>query len=476
MGAFSNLSALESGAPDGPAAAEAVPAPEPTDPGHAPADQKSRKELEREAKAHAKEEALARKQAEKEAKRLARESESGSGGGVGAVKIIAAILFLVVGGAVAYLFSLSADKPAIEKLLSARFGVPVTVGDAKFSAFPTELRLTNVMLGDIKLPMVVASGELSSLASGDKAWRNVDVSGLELNASQVERLGAWATLEPNRAQAPAFTLQRVRASGVAISGSPVAIPKFDATLLVGPNGLLKQATLALPDGRAQVTLAPEEKGWQVDFESRGVAWPLGPKVAWESLRSKGIANKDGMKFDEIVVTLGGGVARGTGELGWTGGWKYVGAVEVSGIDAEALGSAIYGSAPVAGPFEGKLNVTMAAPALTRLFESAQVEGNFVVSRAVFKTLDFARLLQGSDPAGGQTRLPEVTGNLVSNGGRLQLRQLRGSSGLLSLAGNVDIQADKTLSGSVNIEIGASGSRGRAALRVGGTLNEPRFSK
>jgi hypothetical protein len=265
-------------------------------------------------------------------------------------------------------------------------------------------------------------------------------------------------------------------SGITIRGIPIAIPKFDATLLLAPNGLLKQVTLALPDGRAQVLIAPEEKGWLVDIESRGVVWPVGPKVAWESLRSKGIANREGMKMDEIIITLAGGVARGSGELSWGNGWKYSGVIEVSGIDAEGISSAIYGTAPVTGPVEGKLNVSMAAPTLARLFEAPQIEGNFVVSKAVFKTLDFARLLQGADPAGGQTRLPEVTGNLASNSGRLQLRQLRGTSGLLSMSGNVDIAPDRALSGNLNVEVGASGSRGRATLRVGGTLAEPRINK
>ncbi len=475
MGAFSNLAALESNGPDSQQAAAPEAAPVALETNTDAGEKKSRKDLEREAKERAKEEAKARKQAEKEAKRLAKESSSDSGSALGAGKIVAAIMLLLVGGVVAYIFTLSADKPAIEKLLSARFGVPVTVGDAKFSAFPAELRLSNVMLGDIKLPQVVASGELSSLASGDKVWRNVDVTGLELDVAQVERMVGWATSEQS-ARNQAFTLQRIRALAVGVNGTPIKLPKFDATILVASNGSLKQATLALPDGKAQVLLSPEEKGWLVDIESRGVAWPIGPKVAWESLRSKGIATRDGMKFDEFILTYAGGSARGTGDLAWAGNWKFTGTVEVSGIDTEGIGAALYGTSPVSGPIEGKFSVAMSAPALARLFEAPQLEGNFVVSRAVFKTMDFARVLQGADAGSGQTRLPEVTGSLASSAGRLQLRQLRGTSGLLSISGNVDVSADAALSGNVNVEVGASGSRGRAALRIGGTIAEPRFTK
>jgi hypothetical protein len=459
MGAFSNLAALESGTPQ---ESDDLTAQLQETPGPAP-DATSQKAREKEAKERAKAEERARKEAEKEARRLARESAGPSRFGIG--KIIAATL----------LASVSADKPEIERQLTARFGTPVTVGEAKFTPFPAELRLANVQIGDIRVPSVVAVAEPSSMASNDKIWKSVEVAGLELSPAQVRKLADYASTEAARASV-SFTLQRVRATGVAIVGTPVALPKFDATLAIAPTGRVKQATLALPDGRAQVLLAPDDKGWQVDIESRGTAWPLGPKIAWESLRGKGIATAEGIRFEEFTFTLGGGVARGNGDLAWTDGWKFNGQVELSGIDVDAIGGTIYGGSPVSGPYEGKLSVAMSAPTLPRLFDAPQLAGDFVVSRAVFKSLDFARLLQGGDPAGGQTRLPEVTGSLSTSAGRLQLRNLRGSSGLITLVGALDVAPDKTLAGSVTVELGASGSRGRGALRVTGTVTEPRFGR
>ncbi len=479
MGAFANLSALEANAPDAAISGGAVQPPDVENADARSAQEKqSRKQDEKAAKERAKQEARARKEAEKEARKQAKEDAAGGARGrsVGAGKMIGAVLLLVIAAAVAYVFSLSADKPAIEKMLSARLATQVTVGEAKFTPFPAELRLTNVAIGDIRLPSVVATADPASLASNDKVWRNVDITGVDLNPAQVERLAALANTEPSRTATPGFTLQRIRVLGVNLSGTPVAVPKFDATLLLGPNGALKQATLALPDGRAQVLLAPDEKGWLVDIESRGVAWPLGPKVAWESLRAKGVATRAGLKFDDIALTAGSGGVRATGELAWSAGWKYTGTIEINSIDAETIGNAIYAATPVAGPVEAKFEVSMAAPTLPRLFEAPQIEGSFVVSKVVFKTVDFARLLQGNDPGAGQTRLPELTGTLSASAGRLQLRQLRGSSGLLSIAGGLDVLPDKSLSGTASVELGASGSRGRASLKISGTLTEPRFGR
>ena len=477
MGAFASLAELEANAPQSVIGMDEPPVATDEAAGAQTADkEKSQKEIEKEAKERAKQEARARKEAEKEAKRIARASERAGGRKFATGKIIAAVLVLLVGSAIAYVFSVSADKPAIERMLSARLATQVTVGTADFTPFPAELRLTDVKVGEIVLPRVVATADIASLASSQKVWRNVDITGLALNPAQLEKLAAIGRAEPPRAPGPSFTLQRVRALGVTVSGTPLALPKFDAAVLVGAGGTLKQLTLSLPEGAAQVLLAPLEKGWQVDIESRGVTWPLGPKIGWESLRAKGIANAAGIKFDELNLTVGGGVVRGSGDLTWQSGWKFGGSVDVSGVDAEAIGSVFYGVSPVAGPLEGKFGFSLAAASLASLFDTPQIDGNFLMSKVVFKTVDFARLLQGADPGGGQTRLSEMTGSIAVAGGRLQIRQVRGNSGLLNVTGSADVLADKSVSGTVNVELGAGGSRGRTALRVSGTFAEPRFGK
>jgi hypothetical protein len=473
MGAFANMAALEAGAaqPAAPVeeAEEATPAPAP-----AP-DKNAEKERARREKERAKEEARARKEADKEAKRQARASRAGSGVSLPVGKIVAGVLVLVVAGAGAFIFTAGADKPAIEKALSTRLGMPVTVAEAKFSHFPAQLRLSNVAIGDIKLPQVVAIPETASLLSGEKIWKSADITGLTVDAAQARRLAALLTAEPSKSASLSLTLERVRALGVKVTGTEVPVPPFDATAAIAANGTVKQATLALPDGKAQVLLAPDEKGWSVDFESRGVTWPIGPRTVWDSLRAKGIATAQGVRLEEVVATLGAGNLRGSADLSWSAGWKLAGTIELGGVEAEALGTAIYGASPLAGAVEGKFNVSLAADALTRLFDAPQAEGSFLVSRAVIKGFDLARLLQGGD-ASGQTRLPELTGALAASNGRMQLRSLRGAAGVLNLNASVDVSAERALSGTVNLELGAGGARGRAALRIGGTVAEPRLSR
>ena len=477
MGAFANLASTESAGPDSLMDGGDV-LPDPLDPQPSPdknRDKRERAALEKENKERARAEARAKKEADREARRQAREGQGSGGINIGLGKLIVGALALVVVGAVGYLFTLRADKPAIEKALSARLGQNVTVGAAKFDPFPPELRLTDVAIGDIRLPKVVAVADSSSLASSEKVWRNVDITGVTLTAAQAGRLAALAAAEPGRAAAEAVTLQRVRVLGVTVSGAAVPLPVFDVTLLVAPNGVLKQATLATPDGKAQVVLAPDGTGWSVDIESRGLAWALGPKVIWEGMRAKGIANPGGIRFDDINLSHFGGSARGSGDLAWNSGWKFNGTLEVGGFDVEGMGNALYGASPVAGGLEGKFIVNLAANSIERLFDAPQVEGNFTVGKAVVRTLDFARAVQGGDST-GQTRFTELSGVLAASGGKLQVRQVRGTSGLLNVLGNVDVAPDRSLSGATTIELGSGGGRSRVNLRIGGTVAEPRLSK
>ena len=242
------------------------------------------------------------------------------------------------------------------------------------------------------------------------------------------------------------------------------------------SGAIKQATFATADGKAQLLLAPDEKGWSVDFESRATVWSLGPKVAWDSLRAKGIARRDGVKLDELAISHFGGTMRGAGDLSWAASWKFSGNVEINGMDADGLAESIYGAGPVAGGLEGKFSVNLAADSLAKVFDTPQIEGGFLINKAVFKTLDFARAAQGGDPAGGQSRFPELTGALNAAGGRLQLRQLRGTSGLVNVSGGVDVLPDRSITGTATIELGAGGARGRSNARVAGNVAEPRLTK
>jgi hypothetical protein len=274
-----------------------------------------------------------------------------------------------------------------------------------------------------------------------------------------------------------MTVQRVRVIGLTVTGTPVALPPMDATALLAADGIVKQATFTLPEGKATLTLAQEEKGWSVDFESRGIAWPLGPKTAWESLRAKGIAKDDGIRFESIALTHFGGTATGNGDVFWTSGWKFNGTMDIGGMETGSIAQTYYNATPVSGTVDGnKMKVTMSAQSLAQLVESTQIEGSVVVNKPAVNNIDLARSGQAGAVTPGTTRFSDFAADINTSGAKVQIKNIRANSGLLSVTGEVGIGADKNLSGILNIELGIASNRSKSAMKVGGTPADPKLSK
>jgi len=440
-------------------------------------EKESRKELEQEAKENAKAAAKAKKDAEREAKRLAKESKvtvrRGGGIGFSLGKIIGIFVVLALAGGIGYLYFMPVDKALIEAAASARFGEPVRVGSAKFEPFPPQLKLSNVSIGDLNMPLVVAVPDPGSLAADKKIWKSIDINGITLDVAQARKFANLLLHDANRGT---MVIQRIHVDKVSLTGTALPVPVFNANILLSASGEVKQAAFTLPDGKAQVQLVPDDKGWQGEFESRGILWPVGPKVAWESVRAKGVLTEGGIKFESIAITHFAGTAASAGELTWGRAWKYAGNLDVSGMETDLISTAFFGASQVSGTMDSKLTATLAAPTLAQLFDAPQLEGDVNVNKAMVKSLDLARTAQTGTQTSGPTRFTEYfTCSIASSGGRLTVKNVRGSSGLLSVTGEVGVGIEKSLSGVLNVEIGVSSNRTKAALKVSGTPADPKLT-
>ena len=442
----------------------------------------SRREIEREAKerADARAEPASAAEHEHEAEPAHEDAAPAkmrrSGGSLPIGKIIGTVIALALVGGIGYLFMMPVDKPAIERALSERLGEAVTVDAAKFSPFPPVLTLSGMNIGPVKLNTVAAHTELSSLFSSQKNWKSVDIGGLSIDAAAARNLIALGGREVPKVAAGRVQIQRVHLTNTEISGMPVAVPKFNVEILLMPSGALKQITLSTTDDKARAILQPDDKGWGVDIESKGMVWPAGPKIAWDSLRAKGIGSANGIKFDDYTITHFGGVSRGAGELGWNGGWRFNGNLDPGALDSEAIAQAFYEAAPVSGSIEGKLSISMSGASLPRMFDAPQIDGALSVSKAILKNVDLARTAQTGATASGSTRFTDFSTTIALAGGKLQLKDIKGVSGLLTVSGNAQLDAGKNVTGGLLVELGVGGSRAKANVKLSGTMAEPKLAK
>jgi uncharacterized protein involved in outer membrane biogenesis len=119
---------------------------------------------------------------------------------------------------------------------------------------------------------------------------------------------------------------------------------------------------------------------------------------------------------------------------------------------------------------------MKAAAPNKLLEAARMEGNFTVQKGSITNVDMMRMLQGSTSAGGTTLFSEMSGNATADSGRIQVRGLRFAAGLLQGAGTVDIDADRNLSGRMQIELRAQTVQARATMAISGSVDKPQFRR
>src|SRR3970282_508245 len=106
----------------------------------------------------------------------------------------------------------------------------------------------------------------------------------------------------------------------------------------------------------------------------------------------------------------------------------------------------------------------------------RLDGSVSMQKGTLAIVDLTRTLQGTSGTGGNTLFSEMTGSVVADASRIQLRQFRLSAGLLSANGAADVDAQKNLSGRLQIELRAQATQIRATLAISGTLGAPQFRR
>jgi hypothetical protein len=153
-------------------------------------------------------------------------------------------------------------------------------------------------------------------------------------------------------------------------------------------------------------------------------------------------------------------------------------MEIGGMETSSIAQAFYGASPVSGTMDGKFSIGMASPTLTGLIESSKLDGSVLVNKPTVTSIDLARTAQAGTLTGGQTRFGDLDADLSVEGARVHLRNVRASNGngLFLVNGGLDIGADKALAGTLNIELGSSSNRTKAAMKVSGTPADIKLTK
>src|SRR5262249_9226079 len=108
--------------------------------------------------------------------------------------------------------------------------------------------------------------------------------------------------------------------------------------------------------------------------------------------------------------------------------------------------------------------------------NSQLDGNFSIQKGSINNVDMARLLQGSGSGGGTTFFAELNGDFSADPNRLLVRNLRLAAGLLSRAGQLEMDSQKNLPGRMQLELRAQAAQALSPLGVSAPLTTPKFRR
>ena len=240
---------------------------------------------------------------------------------------------------------------------------------------------------------------------------------------------------------------------------------------MGPGGLEK-AQLANAEKGLSVSLQTREGKTQIEIAAKQLVLPFAENIALDEFAGKGTLGAQELTLREFEARAFDGALTGNARLSWRDAWSFEGEFAAKRMDAAKLAAPVLSG----GQLEGKGVYVMRAAEPEKLMATARLEGGFSVQKGTVANVDLARTLQGTSGSGGNTLFSEMSGSVVADASRIQLRQIRLSAGLLSANGAAEVDAKKNLSGRLQIELRAQTTQFRANLAISGTLREPQFRR
>jgi len=358
-----------------------------------------------------------------------------------------------------------------EKAAQAWLGEQVRIGSVSLALVPLpQLKFEKVVIGrdpQMKVALIKASPDVLTLLDD-----RIKVRSLELVNPTVPRAFLAALLQ-NKAGGRGLGAQRVTAKGLKLDAENLGLPALDMEATLASDGALRSASFSSSEGRLSVTVEPSGGKATVDIVSGGLPIPIGVDPAlFNDFTGKGTATATELVIPNAEARVFGGRVFGNLRLRWSSGWSLDGDLSARQLDAVKIAGPLLAT----GTVLGKAKVSMRGLLPERMILNSQLDGNFSVQKGSINNVDMARLLQGSGSGGGTTFFAELNGDFSADPNRLAVRNLRLAAGLLTGAGQLDMDPQKNLAGRMQIELRAQTAQARSTLNLSGTLSNPQFRR
>jgi hypothetical protein len=201
---------------------------------------------------------------------------------------------------------------------------------------------------------------------------------------------------------------------------------------------------------------------------RDSALPLLPNWQFEEFKAKGELNRDEWHITDLDSRIRGGILTGDARITWRSGWRVQGVLLAKVIPLQNINKLL------TGDLDGSARFQMQADSLTKLTNTASLNGVFNVKKGMINSMDVietARLRSRDNLPGGRTHFEELSGELSYANDRYQFSQLKLNDSVLKAAGALTV-AGQQLSGNISADLTMRTGMGSTSLQVGGTTESP----
>jgi uncharacterized protein involved in outer membrane biogenesis len=399
---------------------------------------------------------------------------------IGVVLMLAVLVPLVV--------PLGKFIPEIERLATAKLGEPVKIGTLRAHLLPTpHATASGIVVGKgegLKIASIAVTPALLSLASATRVIRTVEITGLDVTQKTLEQLAAVAEREGGNAKdakaetaAPAVRVGHIFLNDAVLRLDSGAIGPLDADLAMTAAGQPESANLRTNDGNLKAFIKPAgDRNYAVEVTAKNWKLPAGPAIVFDELDLKGSATTTSASFDDVRAKLYGGTVTGGVSGNWAKGIAVRGQLDVNGVELGRLLPIVAPNVKLSGALEAKPLFTAQADTPDRLAQALRLETPFNVRKGVLKGFDIvaaATSIIRKEQSGGETHFETLSGRVLAERGGYRVSQLNITSGSLNATGNVNVAANRALSGRLDANVQVIGkSAVTVPLNVAGTMDLP----
>jgi hypothetical protein len=384
-------------------------------------------------------------------------------------KPVALGLSLVLVAAFGAIHFIALDPVPFENAATSRFGRPVRIGSINIAFFPVpQFRMEGIVIGEqpqIKIASARAVPEFGFIFQQRKVYQRVEVEGVILPQSAI---GASLFGKSND---DSLRIDRVVAKGLKFDIAGLTLQPLDIDVTIAAGGVQK-IVVSNADKKLHGTLQADGNKFQIELAARPLRLPFAPAIELDEFSGSGTISSQELILNTFAARAYDGSLQGNARLRWGDNWSFDGELAAKQMNAAAIAAPLLGS----GKLGAKGVYSMRAPSADKLLPSLRLEASVTVQKGSIGRVDLPRVLQGADSTGGTTLFSELNGSIVAEHMRLRVPQLRLTAGLMSASGSLEVDAQKNLSGRLQVELRAQSTQANAALAISGTLANPQFRR